>query len=438
MPFISSCPKCQKQVTVPDRVGAASLMRCPLCEVEFELSEALALAPPALIIITAKTDNGQLIPPAAKAAKFAPDAELIEFAPAGEPGALAEAQPALAKDGDEDHWTSGWAAAGDAATAEQAEHAEHAELAEGETDAAVFGAITGKHLPGAEGEGLLPRPPAGEGAELPPLPKRRRRRREPNPVRVFVGCALMGVLAVVVAYWGRTNSAASDMTSSISGCPSCRTPTSIGVGGRLGIGRRPPVPKKDTTVAVTPPKNSKPAKPKPPASDYPDIDVTPIKPPPTQPLKATTPKTEAPKADAKKTDIKKTEPPKTEPPKTETTPPKGTAPVPPAGEQPDATPPDEGSEGLPPEASPSESSKIKPATAPDMVPTPIGPEHPDKSKPESPVKPDKSETPPPPAKPDKSETPPPPAKPDKSERRRLPPSRTHPRQRPLCRRPQRR
>jgi hypothetical protein len=47
--MISTCPRCQKQVSVPAGVDATALVRCPICDAEYALSEALAWAPPALI-----------------------------------------------------------------------------------------------------------------------------------------------------------------------------------------------------------------------------------------------------------------------------------------------------------------------------------------------------------------------------------------------------
>jgi hypothetical protein len=47
--MISTCPRCQKQVSVPPGVDSAALVRCPLCSGEYALNEALAWTPPALI-----------------------------------------------------------------------------------------------------------------------------------------------------------------------------------------------------------------------------------------------------------------------------------------------------------------------------------------------------------------------------------------------------
>jgi hypothetical protein len=53
MPAISTCPKCQRQVSIPAGVEAAAAVRCPLCEAEYPLGESLALAPPELIPVVA-------------------------------------------------------------------------------------------------------------------------------------------------------------------------------------------------------------------------------------------------------------------------------------------------------------------------------------------------------------------------------------------------
>ena len=52
MLVISTCPKCQSQVSIPAGVDSSALVRCPLCDVEYSLSEAL---PPALIPVAAAT-----------------------------------------------------------------------------------------------------------------------------------------------------------------------------------------------------------------------------------------------------------------------------------------------------------------------------------------------------------------------------------------------
>jgi hypothetical protein len=49
--MISNCPKCARQVLLPSGAEADATVRCPLCLAEYELREALALAPPELILV---------------------------------------------------------------------------------------------------------------------------------------------------------------------------------------------------------------------------------------------------------------------------------------------------------------------------------------------------------------------------------------------------
>ena len=49
MPIISTCPKCDKPVSIPSGADLSALVRCPLCNAEYALSEALGPAPPELI-----------------------------------------------------------------------------------------------------------------------------------------------------------------------------------------------------------------------------------------------------------------------------------------------------------------------------------------------------------------------------------------------------
>ena len=53
MAFISSCPKCQKQVLVPDGTCPDAVVQCPICSGEYSLGDLLAAAPPSLIVIHA-------------------------------------------------------------------------------------------------------------------------------------------------------------------------------------------------------------------------------------------------------------------------------------------------------------------------------------------------------------------------------------------------
>src|SRR5258708_7012030 len=52
MSIISSCPQCAKQVTIPSGSAPSDRVRCPLCQAEYTLGEALANAPPMLILVS--------------------------------------------------------------------------------------------------------------------------------------------------------------------------------------------------------------------------------------------------------------------------------------------------------------------------------------------------------------------------------------------------
>jgi hypothetical protein len=48
---IANCPRCREQVTVPECANPEATVRCPLCQDEFPLAEALRELPPALIVL---------------------------------------------------------------------------------------------------------------------------------------------------------------------------------------------------------------------------------------------------------------------------------------------------------------------------------------------------------------------------------------------------
>ncbi|MBC8354036.1 MAG: hypothetical protein H8E66_18740 [Planctomycetes bacterium] len=49
---IANCPRCSDQVTVPASASPEATVRCPLCQEEFLLTEALAQLPPTLIVVS--------------------------------------------------------------------------------------------------------------------------------------------------------------------------------------------------------------------------------------------------------------------------------------------------------------------------------------------------------------------------------------------------
>jgi hypothetical protein len=82
MSLTSNCPKCEKQVIVPDGVAADAVVRCPLCLAEYVVHEALANLPPMLIVVS---------PAAATGAEGSGSPEPAENPTAGQPFAFGEA-----------------------------------------------------------------------------------------------------------------------------------------------------------------------------------------------------------------------------------------------------------------------------------------------------------------------------------------------------------
>jgi hypothetical protein len=60
---IVRCPRCRDEVTLPEKASPRALVRCPLCLEEYLLAEALADAPPSLIIIGGEVPAEVLAPP---------------------------------------------------------------------------------------------------------------------------------------------------------------------------------------------------------------------------------------------------------------------------------------------------------------------------------------------------------------------------------------
>jgi hypothetical protein len=82
MPTISSCPRCQRLVSLPDGVDSAATVRCPLCSAEYPLSEA---CPPELIPVEGLATTE----PAGLPAAYHPDEESPGQEPENEAAAVA-------------------------------------------------------------------------------------------------------------------------------------------------------------------------------------------------------------------------------------------------------------------------------------------------------------------------------------------------------------
>lgn len=245
MSLTPNCPKCQKQVTVPDGVSTDAIVRCPLCQAEYSISEALALLPPLLIVVRpgiasavaaasvspvaapvgVEEDHAvqfeSLAPPDAipvveplahPVAEDVPDDVIFGDMPA-EMGSGAEhddgvhafdhppAVPLAEPDGDAAPWNEGWhpmqEGAGEhdseAIAIAEDEHAEHGEdEGFGDVD---FAAITGR-APAGEATAVA------EGAEPTPAApvKRKRPKRETSMVGRLIGILISGLLALPAAY----------------------------------------------------------------------------------------------------------------------------------------------------------------------------------------------------------------------------------------------
>jgi hypothetical protein len=57
---IVRCPRCRDEVTVPAKATGRALVRCPLCLEEYLLAEALANAPPPLVIIGGEVEQSAI------------------------------------------------------------------------------------------------------------------------------------------------------------------------------------------------------------------------------------------------------------------------------------------------------------------------------------------------------------------------------------------
>ena len=60
---IVRCPRCRDEVTVPPRATRKALVRCPLCLEQYLLAEALANAPPQLVIIGGEVETSAIAAP---------------------------------------------------------------------------------------------------------------------------------------------------------------------------------------------------------------------------------------------------------------------------------------------------------------------------------------------------------------------------------------
>ncbi|MGO9112672.1 MAG: hypothetical protein ACLP9L_25855 [Thermoguttaceae bacterium] len=263
MAFTSNCPKCQKQVLVPDGAHPDAVVQCPICAGEYSMGEILGSAPPALIVVhpgsTAVTAPQVEMTPAAEAALPAVESSEAPFFPAhcveptlqdvepllfvgdemqlvtpaepavesmlfvstpeaaegtdhpvevlaepvGEP--VAESQPEEVHDlaAEVDDGDAPWGSAWDGFKDEAAHEDGATSLAEPEQDEGLdhvdFADITGKVAPSS----ALAASPGDTAVAVEPA-KKKKRKREANPLVRIIGMILVGLLALpcaVVIAW---------------------------------------------------------------------------------------------------------------------------------------------------------------------------------------------------------------------------------------------
>ena len=56
MSTISTCPRCSRLVAIPQGLDSTALVRCPMCDCEYPLNEAIKLIPPELIPVAASEE----------------------------------------------------------------------------------------------------------------------------------------------------------------------------------------------------------------------------------------------------------------------------------------------------------------------------------------------------------------------------------------------
>jgi len=162
MSVVAKCPECERQVTIPDGVDPEVSVRCPLCNAEYPLSEAMATAPPELVPVAAIGDG-------------------ISSAAGPETGTEqpVEAQQPVSDELQLDAW-------------KKVDQAPQIDVGEGQADEEEV--EVGEHL-FARDESLDAAQPAGVAA--PP----RKRNPQASVLRQLVGTVLGGFLGLAIGYY---------------------------------------------------------------------------------------------------------------------------------------------------------------------------------------------------------------------------------------------
>jgi hypothetical protein len=197
-------------VTLPDSADAGALVRCPWCNADYPLSEALALVPPALIVVSAAELPATPTEASAAAPGLAAESFFIQEPAVAPPAEVAEsaAHSAAAKDTATD-------SRGDfaldfaehlAETESQSAKADEVETIEDESFQ-LEGHFVTEDKPPSEIEHETKPAPIGEKGPpqvkplIKPLPLPRKRKKK-GPIRVLGEIILGGGMGLVIAYYG--------------------------------------------------------------------------------------------------------------------------------------------------------------------------------------------------------------------------------------------
>jgi len=181
MPIICECPKCHQPVTIPDGVNSDVEVRCPLCEAEYPLQEAMAELPPALVPVETETETA-----ATADADATLKSDLIsEPFYVGEPAKTeAETAESEAAEGEEAEAAS--------ETAGETTEQRPPTIDTGQTPVDTE-AFTGFRVEGDDEE--------DQPAEGAPTAKRPRKRKQKSVAKEIVGALLGGFLGLALGYY---------------------------------------------------------------------------------------------------------------------------------------------------------------------------------------------------------------------------------------------
>ncbi|HET6879138.1 MAG TPA: hypothetical protein VFI31_03220 [Pirellulales bacterium] len=207
MPSISSCPTCHRDLTIPDLAERQKLLRCPLCDAQFNAEEALADSvkfPPAAIIVDAADSHGASAAP--EVAEQEP--ERPQYLMTGDAGAEApEYEARLFTDAPQTIDTEERTemreepVEADAPLADSSQDAPSREAPEAGTTEASPQAENGGVASEVAGEGADYESFGRQVASMRVAPKVRRQTSPLGALGQFAGMALGGVLGLAIGYY---------------------------------------------------------------------------------------------------------------------------------------------------------------------------------------------------------------------------------------------